>query len=194
LKKLESRLAEGFRFQAVQQVHAEPPTPPHRPAAELQRGVEAVNWMLTYPWVVERGQSVTEAMDYYFSDARPFYRQLAVEVYAAGEEGKYLGFAVFSLSQKGEKMFLKTLDFRFAQPSYERAVLALALRFGREYNAASIELPAEVAAQLPGRWGRLLLERRERIYQCMPKAPDSPLAQLWPEIALHLYDGDMAFS
>jgi len=194
LKRLESRLAEGFRFQEVSQIHAEPPVPPHRPETELHRGIEAVNWMLAYPWVVQTGQSVTEKLDYYFSDARPFYRLVAVEVYAPGEEGKYLGFAVFSISQKGEKFSLKTLDFRLAQPSYERAVLALALRYGREYNAAALELPAEIAAHLPPGLRRSLLERRERIYQCLPQLEDSPLARLWPEITLHLYDGDMAFS
>jgi hypothetical protein len=142
--------------------------------------------------VLNSGESVTEKMDYYFSDARPLYRQIAVEVY--GPEEKYLGFVVFSVSQKGEKVALKTRDFRFAQPSYERAVLALALRYGREYGATTIEIPAEIAAHLPKKLARILLQRKERIYQCMPKDADSPLAQLWAEMALHLWDGDMAFS
>lgn len=192
LQKLESELSEGFRFQEVDQIHAEPPKSPHRPETELHRGVEVVNWMLAYPWVVEGGQSVTEKMDYYFSDARPMYRQIAVEVYDL--EQKYLGFMVFSVSQKGEKVALKTRDFRFAQPSYERTVLALALRYGREYGAATIELPAEIGAHLPPNLAKMLLQRKERIYQCMPKSEDSPLAQLWLEISLHLHDGDMAFS
>jgi hypothetical protein len=192
LEKLESELSEGFRFQEVDQIHAEPPKPPHRPETELYRGIDAVNWMLTYPWVVESGQSVTEKMDYYFSDARPMYRLIAIEVY--NPEDKYLGFVVYSISQKGEKVSLKTCDFRFAQPSYERIGLALALRYGREYSATTIELPAEIAAYLPSNLKKALLQYKERIYQCMPKSDDSPLAQLWPEISLHLYDGDMAFS
>lgn len=192
LDDLAARLSEGFRFQEVDQIHAEPPKAPHRPETELHRGIEAVNWMLAYPWVVESGQSPTEQLDYYFSDARPLYRQIAVEVYTA--EDKYVGFVVFSVSQKGEKIALKTRDFRFAQPSYVRAVLALALRYGREYQASTIELPAEITTHLPPRLASLLLQRKERIYQCMPKSEDSPLAQLWPEISLHLWDGDMAFS
>jgi hypothetical protein len=192
LKKLESQLSEGFRFQEVNQIHAEPPKAPHGPETELHRGIEAVNWMLKYPWVVESGQSVTEQMDYYFSDSRPLYRQIAVEVY--NREDKYLGFVVFSVSQKGEKAALKMRDFRFAQPSYQRAALALALRYGLENEASTIELPAEIAAHLPPKLAQTLLQSKERIYQCMPQSEDSPLAQHWNEITLHLYDGDMAFS
>ncbi|MFN2150746.1 MAG: GNAT family N-acetyltransferase [Anaerolineales bacterium] len=192
LDALAAQLSEGFHFQEVDQIHAEPHKAPHRPETELHRGVEAVNWMLDYPWVVESGQSSTEQMDYYFSDARPLYRQIAVEVYTADD--KYVGFVVFSVSGKGEKIALKTRDIRFSQPSYERAVLALALRYGREYQASTIELPAEIAAHLPPHLARQLLQRKERIYQCMPKTEDSPLAQLWSEITFHLWDGDMAFS
>ena len=101
---------------------------------------------------------------------------------------------VFSLSQKNDKVVIKTRDYRFSQPSFERAVLALALQYGREHNAVTIEFPAEIAAHLPERLRRVLLQRKERIYQCMPKSEDSPLAQLWNEIDLHLWDGDMAFS
>jgi GNAT superfamily N-acetyltransferase len=192
LEKLESELSEGFRFQEVKQIHAEPAIPPHRPKVELHRGVDAVNWMLQYPWVVAGGQSATENMDYYFSDARAMYRQIAVEVYDSAD--KYLGFVVFSVSQQGQKTVLKTRDFRFAQPSYDRSVLALALRYGREYNVATIEFSAECARHLKGNLRKLLLQPKERIYQCMPKSDDSPLAQLWEEIEFHLWDGDMAFS
>jgi hypothetical protein len=192
LEALETKLSEGFRFQEVDQIHAEPRKGPHRPETELHRDIEAVNWMLKYPWVVESGQSLTEEMDYYFSDARPMYRQVAVEVYDL--EDQYLGFVVFSVSQKEKKVALKLRDFRFRQPSYQRAALALALRYEREFGASTIELPAEIAALIPGKLSRALLQQKERIYQCMPKTEDSPLAQLWNEITLHLYDGDMAFS
>lgn len=192
LRKLETQLSEGFRFKEVDQFHADPPNAPHRPEIELHRAVEAVNWMLEYPWVVESGTSVTENMDYYFSDARKIYRQISVEVY--DPEDMYLGFVVFSVSDKGTQTVLKTRDFRFSQPSYKRAVLGLALRYAREHNAATLEIPAEIAAHLPNRLGKLLLQPKERIYQCMPKSEDSPLAQLWEEITLHLWDGDMAFS
>lgn len=192
LARLESELSEGFRFKEVEQIHAEPAVPPHRPQIELHRGVDAVNWMLAYPWVVETGSSVTEKMDYYFSDTRSMYQQTAIEIY--DQTDRYLGFAVFSISQQGETTVVKTRDFRLEQPSYERTVLALALQYGRTYNAAAIELPAEIANHLPQRLQKALLQPKERIYQCMPKSDDSPLAQVWDQINLHLWDGDMAFS
>jgi len=192
LARIEAELSTGFRFQEVKTIHADPKIPPHRPDIELHRNVDAVNWMLTYPWVVETGLSVTESMDYYFSDTRSMYQQIAVEVYDMTDH--YLGFVVFSASQQGERTVLKTRDFRFEQPSYERAVLALALQYGREYNAETFEIPAEIARFLPGKLRKVLLQPKERVYQCMPKSDDSPLALLWQEISFHLWDGDMAFS
>ena len=192
LRSLESGFLEGYRFQEVSQIRGEPPTPIHRPKVELHRGVEAVNWMLAYPWVVETGQSVTEGMDYYFSDARPLYRQIAVEVY--DRSNAYLGFAVFSVARKGAGIFLQTRDFRLTAPQHERVVLALALRYARQFDAGTLELPAEIAAHLPPKLARPLLQRKTRIYQAHPRDADSPLARLWPEITLHLYDGDMGFS
>jgi GNAT superfamily N-acetyltransferase len=192
LEKLSARLSEDYRFREVDQILKEPAPCPQRTEIELHRGIDAINWMLKYPWVVESGESVTEKMDYFFSDSRPMYRQFAVEVYTPTDE--YLGFAVFSVSQKGEKIALKALDFRFTQQFDERAVAALALKYARRYNADSIEIPAEIAKLLLGWLGKLLLQQKERIYQCMPKSDDSPLAKLWPDITLHLFDGDMAFS
>jgi GNAT superfamily N-acetyltransferase len=192
LERIESELAAGFRFQEVSQIRGEPPTPAHRPQVELHRGVDAVNWMLAYPWVVARGQSVTEGMDYYFSDSRPLYRQIAVEIF--DRANAYLGFAVFSVTSKGGGVFVQTRDFLLTERAHERAVLALALRYAREHDADTIELPAEIAAYLPPKLARPLLQRKTRTYQAHPKSGDSPLARLWPEITFHLYDGDMAFS
>jgi len=155
--------------------------------------VDAVNWMLKYPWVVETGQSITEKMDYFFSDTRPLYRFIALEVYSPEDE--YKGFVVYSISQKGRKVVLRTLDFCFTQPSDQRYVTALALHYGREYLAEIIEIPAQSAVDIrPRLVAKLLLHKKERIYQCMPKDDNSPLAQAWEDIALKLVDGDMAFS
>jgi hypothetical protein len=131
-------------------------------------------------------------MDYFFSDSRAMYKQIAVEVYNL--EDQYIGFVVFSISNKGTRTVIKIRDFRFSQPSYERAALASALRYAREYNAVTVEIPAEIAAHIPDKLAKILLQPKERIYQCMPQSDDSPLAQLWEEISLHLWDGDMAFS
>ena len=166
----------------------------NRPEVELHRGPEAVNWMLSYPWIVEKGQSQTEDLDYYFSDARPLYRLVALEI-TDPQEGTYLGFAVFSISRKAGGVALKTLDFRFGDPAHYPFILALAVRYGRRYRADTLEIPEEVAASFgKSILGKLLLQEKRRIYQCYPQSENSPLAGAWQDICLHLYDGDMAFS
>ncbi len=183
----------GCQIQEVDQLPTGLPEPPKRPAVELHRGVEAVNWMLRYPWVVESGASRTEEMDYYFSDARPLYRLVALTLHSPGTVGP--GFVIFSISQKPGGIALKTLDFRIQEMGQLDAILALAVRYARAYLADTIEVPVEVAARLQrSLLGRLLLVEKSRIYQCHPKSEDSPLAKAWDQIELHLYDGDMAFS
>lgn len=92
-------------------------------------------------------------------------------------------------------MLLKTLDYRFANYSDTRYALALAIKFGKEYQADTIELPRELAAHMERSFlGKVLLQRKERVYQCMPKEEHSPLAHAWDEMSLSLCDGDMAFS
>ena len=191
-RKLENIL-EDIMVREVDQVRKDLPNPTYRPQIELHRGIEAVNWMLKFPWIVESGASRTEGMDYYFSDSRPLYRLIALEVGAAG--GNDLGFVVFSVSQKPGGIALKTLDFCFHDPAQYPVILALAVRYARQYHADTVEVPAEIAGSLQNTLlGKLLLVKKTRIYQCHPKAEDSPLAKAWADIELHLYDGDMAFS
>ncbi len=189
----QNKVLQDIRFEQVDQIQREPATPSVRPQVELHRGIDAVNWMLKYPWIVETGQSITEEMDYFFSDARPLYRFIALEVFS--REDEYKGFVVYSISQKGQKTILRTLDHCFTQPSDQRYMLALSIHFGFQYLADTIEIPSQAAADLrPGFFAKLLLHKKERIYQCMPKDEHSPLAQAWEEINLKLVDGDMAFS
>ena len=90
---------------------------------------------------------------------------------------------------------LKTLDFHFNDPKQYKNILALAIHYGRKYKADTIEIPEEVAVFLKNSIsGKILLQNKERIYQCHPYSEESPLAGAWHDIRLHLYDGDMAFS
>ncbi len=184
----------GLEFQEVSQIRSEFPKQVDRPAIELHRGIEAVNWMLSYPWIVKTGNSSTEDMDYYFSDVRPLYRQVAVEV-TYPPDGAYQGFIVFSVSQKGDTIAVKILDFRLRDTTQYPFILALAVHYGRLNNADTIEIPDEVALCLETSiLGKMLLQTKLRIYQCRPKSENSPLARAWYNITRHLYDGDMAFS
>jgi len=185
---------QQFHYQEVSQIRPDFPQQMNRPAVELHRGGEAVNWMLAYPWILETGNSPTENMNYYFSDTRPLYRLIALEL-TDPVDGSYLGFVVFSVSQKENGSAVKTLDFKLADASQYPYILALAVHYGKLYASDTIEIPDEIALPLKTNLiGRLLLQAKKRIYQCHPKSADSPLATAWHEISLHLYDGDMAFS
>ena len=160
---------------------------------QFYRGAEIVNWMRQYPWVVEPGQSPTERMDFYFSDVRQRFRTIALEFSSAQNE--YLGYVVCQISTIRGRLELKILDVAL-EPGVDRTcLLALALRYARQFNVERIDLPAEAVGDLQkSRLGKLLLERRERIYQCYPKAKDSPLALAWESIHFQYSDGDMPFS
>jgi GNAT superfamily N-acetyltransferase len=181
-------------YKEVSQIRSELPPRLDPPNAELQRGPEALNWMLSHPWVLETGQSPTENLDYYFSDTRPIHSFIALELYdPVGEI--YNGFVVFSISQKGNNVALKILDYRVSDVSQYASILALAVHYGKRLNADILEIPDEVAGMLKGSLlGWILLIAKSRIYQCFPKSEESPLAKAWVDLELHLYDGDMAFS
>ena len=175
----------------VDQIRDDLVTPLNQPQYELHRGVDAINWMLKYPWIVEQGESQTEGMDYYFSDSRPLYRLIALEV--STQAGVELGFVVFSVSQKSSGTLLKMLDFDLGDKAHY--ALALAAKVARKYEVDTIEVPMEVVKEFSGTvLGKLLLLKKTRIYQCHPRSGVSPLAKCWHELQLHLYDGDMAFS
>jgi hypothetical protein len=178
----------------VAKILSEPDQETSRPAVELHRGLEAINWMLTYPWILDTGSSPTEEMDYYFSDTRPFHKFITLEIYNP-KDGKYEGYVIFSVSKKKSGVFLKTLDYQVRHRSQHVKILALAIELGRRYDAAAIEIPDEVAQPLLKSFlGRAVLVAKNRIYQCHPKSENSPLGQHWQDIERHLYDGDMAFS
>jgi GNAT superfamily N-acetyltransferase len=161
-------ILSGISYREVSQISPDFLHQTPRPAIELHRGVEAVNWMLSYTIAV---------------------------VFSAAGDGEHLGFAVYSVTKKGKGISVKTLDFRVSDPSQHNYILALAVNYGKIYNADTIEIPEEVAGLLKaGCLGWLLLQPKKRIYQCHPKSDDSPLAGAWKDLTRHLYDGDMAFS
>jgi len=164
------------------------------PPVTLYRGVKVVNWMLKYPWQVEPGKSRTEHLDYFFTDVRKLFRQIALEI--SSPDGKeYKGYIVLSVSSIRSEIVLKLLDICLTTSKDVSFVLPLVFEFGRKFLVDRIELPKEQAEMLAGSLlTRVLLHKQLRITQCHPKDYLSPLAKAWPEIQLNYYDGDMAFS
>ena len=184
---------QNTHYKQVNQIRQELPDSVVRPSIELHRGSEVVNWMLAYPWVVQTGESPTEDMDYYFSDTRPRHEFIAFKL--LDSDRKYCGFVVFQVSLKLNGTVLKTLDYAITDPRQYHQILALAVDLSRKNDAITIEIPLEVGRSLQkGLLGKIILQRKTRLYQCHPSSEDSPLARAWQDITLHLYDGDMAFS
>jgi GNAT superfamily N-acetyltransferase len=166
----------------------------YQPEVSFYRGVEAINWMLKYPWVVQPGKSATEKLGFYFTDVRDVFSNIAIEVYSKDTK-EYKGFVIMSYSLIGESAVLKILDVHLLTENDLRSVLPLAIYYGRKFNADKIELPGNVAERMQSRIiRRLLLHEKQRIYQCHPRDDDSPLGQRWREIKLNYSDGDMPFT
>jgi len=164
------------------------------PEVTLYRDSKVVNWMLKYPWQVEPGRSRTEHLDYYFSDVREVFQQIALEI--TSPDGKdYKGYIVFSVSTIRSEIVLKLMDIRLTSRNDERFVLPLVLKFGQISHADRIELPKGQAEMLAGSLlKKALLHKKFRITQSHPKDDQSPLSKGWPKMQLNYCDGDMASS
>lgn len=194
LSKFTKQSLGGCRFNEVSSVHGLESAPAILPRVEMFRNIDTINWMLNYPWIKGIGQSATENMDYFFSDTRQLFKYLPIEVIDRKKEN-IIGFIVFSISKKSEMIVLKTLDYQFIEIDHMHIIAGLALYYGKRFNADIIEIPESVSDFFKSTSvGRLLLQKKERIYQCHPAFDKSPLASAWDYIEFHLYDGDMPFS
>jgi len=181
-----------YRIEEVGEVHA-----PVRDEAAgtsatmLYRGDEVVSWMLAYPWVALPGQSQSEELDFYFSDARPEFKIFALEIYS----DDYRGYVAFQFSVIGDKRVLKVLDVSLKSESDAVYVLPMALAVAKSKRAHQIEIPSEYAKALEsGLLGILIVTKKQRICQVHPKAEESSLGKAWRDMQQNYVDGDTPFS
>lgn len=157
----------------------------------LLRSPEVINWMLEFPWNVQPGQSMTEKMDYFFTDVSVGFEIFAIEVY--GED--YKGFIVFQIAQTAGRWVLKTLDHDFLDPKDENYILPVALKIAKEKRVDQINISSRFISSIEGSLiSGLILKTKQRIYQCMPKKATSPLGRQWSQINLSYVDGDTPFT
>ncbi len=181
-----------YRFEEVGEVHA----PVRDEALEtsatmLYRGDEVVNWMLAYPWVMQPGQSQSEGLDFYFSDARPEFKIFALEIYS----DDYRGYVAFQFSVIADIRVLKVLDVSLKSGSDAGYVLPMALAVAKSKRAHQIELPSEYAKALEsGLLRKLIVTKKQRICQVHAKAEESSLGKAWRDLQQNYVDGDTPFS
>lgn len=189
----EKLLKEVF-INEVERIQPETPAQlANLPDTHLLRDSSIINWMLEYPWVVESGNSPSEQMDYYFSDARPLFRNLVFEIRSMN--GNYIGYLLLMISEAYGIRELKILDYLFGDRAYEKYILPIAAKYASQFRVDNIIMPAEAIQKNQNDWlMNAILHEKHRIYQCYPKDPNSFLAKNWKDIHFRYCDGDMGFS
>ncbi|HLG98224.1 MAG TPA: hypothetical protein VKX49_18045 [Bryobacteraceae bacterium] len=154
------------------------------------RDAEAINWMMTFPWIQENGPATNPP--YFFSESYDLFRYMTL--YLMDKDATQRGYMVLSRAiEKGERR-LKVLDFRCGAEDY-RSLFWLVSKFAAEFQADEIELPREFeqyAAGLP--FGSVIMRKERRRYLCYPYAKDSPLSTALDTLTLRLTDGDSPFT
>ncbi len=161
---------------------------------EFYRDMDAVNWMLSYKWILENDERDPIESGYFFSSYRDRFRYVPMEIYSK-ESRTFEGYFVLSISSHNEKTTVKLLDHHFADELDRKAVFYSILGHARECLANTILLPRAFTDALGETWiKRLASYEMRRNYLCFPKAPESPLAKSMFDMDLHYQDSDLAFT
>ena len=159
-----------------------------------QRGLDVINWMIQYPWIVERGQQPDDSANYRFSNVRDVFRYIPVLLYRT-EDRAPDGFVVFSVSKKNSRTTLKVLDFGPSNPAMCERIAGLALHLAITWSADVVELPTPVGSALTGfSWASWLIRARELPCYGWAHDADSPLSKVATQLGMGHADGDLAFT
>lgn len=159
--------------------------------ARFCRDADVINWMLRYPWV--RGDTTASSPPYFFSDARPTFRYLAMRI----EDGDgAVGILVVSLSERSNHRVIKMLDCQAPFDSMYATFFHLVCTCASSFLADEVRLPREMHSYLtrigfPSDAGTLM--RREYLHHA-PSSGRSPMLADPTNLQLSFCDGDTAFT
>jgi GNAT superfamily N-acetyltransferase len=158
------------------------------------RGIEAINWMLKYRWLISAAHEKTDAEPYYFSLVSELFDYIALEVYAA-ENKMFKGFLILSVLVKKGRTWVKILDFAFKNP-VDRALAAyLALIHAAKFSADRLEFPASLLGYFEHHpFLQPLIKKQERLYLFYPKRQGSVLDDCVGKIRFDYCDADTTFT
>jgi hypothetical protein len=163
-------------------------------ATEFYRGIDIINWMLRYKWILEPDQAEVSNLNYNFGNIQDVFKFITLKIYSSNGKN-YKGFLVLSISSKNSETVLKVLDFHFSNQTDYKYVLSLALKYARAYPADYIKFPKSLSVYIKGGiLTKFLLRKKNRIYFYHPKDRNSPLAISAKDINLNYCDGDTAFT
>lgn len=168
-----------------------PPTPS---APEFHRGLEAVNWMLQYPWIISSDKDTERHENYYFTSFCPLFKYLAFECYSSNSREPE-GYFVLSVSTHRSRTRVKLLDIYMKNPANLDVAGFTLLDIALQYSADRIDFPQSLADYfLKQPLLSPLIKKRQRLYEFQPKKDDSPVAALKDKIRLNYCDADIAFT
>ena len=158
------------------------------------RGIEAINWMLKYRWLVSAAHEKAEAEPYYFSLVSELFDYVALEINSADSQ-EFRGFLILSVLAKKGRTWVKILDYAFNDPSDGDLAAYYALIYAQKFSADRLEFPAELLnyfEQNP--LLQPLIKEQQRRYLFYPKRQESALEDCVGRIKLNYCDADTTFT
>lgn len=158
------------------------------------RGIEAINWMLTYRWLISAAHEKAEAEPYYFSLVSELFDYVALEIYSVDKQ-EFKGFLILSVLVKKGMTWVKILDYAFNDPSDGDLAAYHALIVAQQFSADRLEFPADLLnyfEQNP--LLKPLIKEQQRRYLFYPKRQGSVLEDCVGKIKLNYCDADTTFT
>lgn len=161
--------------------------------SKFYRGIEAVNWMLKYQWILSAHEEKRPLDNYYFSSARDIFKYIAVEIYSSDRKS-FKGFMVLSISRRRSNTMIKLLDCCFKELTDIDIAGFILLKYAQNFLADRVEIPTRLKNYF-GRQACLkyLIKKKKRLYMFHPKGEDSPLKTALESIELSYCDSDIPF-
>jgi GNAT superfamily N-acetyltransferase len=158
------------------------------------RGLEALNWMLKYRWLISAAHEKAEAEPYYFSLVCELFDYVALEIYSADKQ-EFKGFLILSILVKKGRIWVKILDYAFNDPSGCDLAAYHALIAAQRFSADRLEFPADLLnyfEQNP--LLQPLIKKQQRRYLFYPRSKGSVLEECVGKIRLDYCDADTTFT
>ncbi|MBW2429655.1 MAG: GNAT family N-acetyltransferase [Deltaproteobacteria bacterium] len=160
------------------------------------RGIEAINWMLKYRWIISAKHKKTEEKweSYYFSLVSELFDYVALEIYSADKK-VFKGFLILSVLVKKGRTWVKILDFAFKDLNDGDLAAYFGLICAKKFSADRLEFPASLLdyfKQNP--LLQPLIKEQQRLYLFYPKTNRSALEACIGGIRLDYCDADTAFT
>ena len=166
----------------------------HKTDTCFYRGPEIVDWMLQYPWIVERGARPDDSKAYFFSNIREIFRYIPL-IIIDNSDKQPLGFVVLQLSKHMTERTLKVLDYGPSDPKIQILVAGIAIQYAASCSADVINMPSSVGTLLKRSFPfRYIMKTRNLVSYFHSSDQRSPLKRVAQRLVPTSCDCDLAFT